>query len=80
MIHSEFIKQVEKGTYLYIKDVNKIVKVSRVFPNFAPAYAEWENPDGTVEAAFYKKVQVVPKETLTKLLEKKKNAKANANE
>ena len=80
MTHGDFINQVYKGVYLYIQDKNKIVKVTRVFPEHVPAYAEWENPDGTPEAAFYKKVQVVPKETLTKLLEKKKNAKANANE
>lgn len=80
MTHGEFIKQVYKGVYLYIQDKNKIVKVTRVFPEHVPAYAEWENPDGTPEAAFYKKVQVVPKETLAKLLEKKKNAEAKTNE
>lgn len=77
MKHGEFIKQVEKGTYLYIQDKNKIVKVTRVFPNFAPAYAEWENPDGTVEASFYNKVQIVPKETLAKILNRKKNTETD---
>jgi hypothetical protein len=74
MKRGDFIKQVEKGTYLYIQDKNKIIKVTRVFPDFQPAYAEYENSDGTLDAAFYTRVQVVPKETLIKLLNKKKNA------
>ena len=72
MKRGDFIKQVYKGVYLYIQDKNKIVKVTRVFPDFQPAYAEYDTADGP-DAAFYTKVQVVPKETLTKLLNKKKN-------
>lgn len=72
MKRGDFIKQVYKGVYLYIQDKNKIVKVTRVFPDFQPAYAEYDTTDGP-DAAFYTKVQVVPKETLTKLLNKKKN-------
>ena len=72
MKRGDFIKQVYKGVYLDIQDKNKIVKVTRVFPDFQPAYAEYDTADGP-DAAFYTKVQVVPKETLTKLLNKKKN-------
>lgn len=80
MKHGEFIKQVEKGTYLYIQDKNKIVKVTRVFPTggIPPSYAVWENADGIEDAAIYSKVQIVPKETLNKLLEKKRNEQKNA--
>jgi len=77
MTRSDFIKQVYKGVYLYIQDKNKIVKVTRVFPDFQPAYAEWEGPEGP-DAAFYTKVQIVPKETLAKILNRKKNAETNA--
>ena len=79
MFRNDFINQVCKGTYLYVKDINKIVKVTRVFPEFYPAYAEWENSDGTPDAAFYTKVQIVPKETLIKVLNKKKNAETSSN-
>lgn len=78
MTRSDFIKQVCKGVYLYIQDKNKIVKVTRVFPEFYPAYAEWEGPNGVPDAAFYTRVQIVPKETLAKILNKKKNAETNA--
>lgn len=73
MTRNDFIKQVYKGVYLYIRDKNKIVKVTRVFPEFYPAYAVFIKSDGEEDAAFYTKVQIVPKETLTKLLNRKKN-------
>lgn len=77
MRRGDFIKQVEKGVYIYIADKNKIVKVTRVFPAFCPAYAEYINADGIEDAAFYTKVQVVPKEILTKILNRKKDAEKN---
>ena len=76
MTRSDFVKQVYKGVYLYIQDKNKIVKVTRVFPEFQPAYAEYDTIDGP-NAAFYTKVQIVPKETLAKILNRKKNAETN---
>jgi hypothetical protein len=76
MTRNDFIKQVYKGVYLYIQDKNKIVKVTRVFPEFFPAYAEYDTTNGP-DAAFYTKVQIVPKETLAKILNKKKNAETN---
>jgi hypothetical protein len=76
MTRSDFIKQVYKGVYLYVQDKNKIVKVTRVFPDFQPAYAEYDTANGP-DAAFYTKVQIVPKETLAKILNRKKNAETN---
>lgn len=79
MKRGDFISQVRAGVYLYVKDLNKIVKVLRVFPAYSPAYAVWENPDGKEQATFYEKVQIVPEETLTKILEKKKNGEEMSN-
>ncbi len=77
MTRSDFIKQVYKGVYIYIQDKNKIVKVSRIFPTEHPAYAEYETANGP-DAAFYTRIQIVPPETLAKILNRKKNAETNA--
>jgi len=77
MTRSAFIKQVYKGVYIYIQDKNKIVKVSRIFPVEHPAYAEYETANGP-DAAFYTRIQIVPPETLAKILNRKKNAETNA--
>lgn len=77
MTQGDFINQVKIGTYLYIPGQKKIIQVTRIFPPYAPAYAEWIENDKK-KAAIYSEVQIVPEETLAKLI-KKKNEKNSSN-
>lgn len=79
MKRGEFIKTVEVGSYIYLKDKNKIVQVTRIFSDVYPAYAEYKEPDGTYNAGFYDRIQLVPKETLVKILNKRKNGETETN-